>query len=86
MSMAENYLMLGADGAVVMADLGPMLARHRAGIVKARADAVGRLADALACESLDIMEVCEAPGLPVAMVDSATYAALVLRLAELSGE
>jgi len=84
--MADDYLMLGADGKVRAVDLSPMLRRHRAAVVKARADAVGQLADALACESLDIMDACEAAGLPEPMVDSATYAALVLRLAELSGD
>ncbi len=51
-----------------------------------RAAAVGQLVDALACESLDVITVCEASGLPESGVDAATYLALVLRQAELSAE
>src|SRR5258708_24705579 len=48
-----------------------------------RADAVGQLVDALAVESLDIVATCDASGLPESGVDSATYIALCLRMAEL---
>lgn len=51
-----------------------------------RAAAVGALVDALAVESLDIVQSCDASGLPPAEVDSATYLALVLRQAEMSAE
>ena len=57
----------------------------RSAAVDVRADAVGALVDALACESLDIVATCDASGLPESGVDAATYVALTLRLAELGG-
>jgi hypothetical protein len=51
--------------------------------VSAAADRVGALVDALAVESLDIEASCDASGLDESGVDSATYLALCLRMAEL---
>ena len=51
----------------------------------ARAAAVGRVVEALAVESLDIGDVLDASGLGEDDIDAATYLALSLKLAELSG-
>jgi hypothetical protein len=53
--------------------------------VKARAGAVGRLVDALAVESLDVMDLCDASGLDEPGVDAATYLALTLAQVEQRG-
>jgi len=54
----DTYLML-VDGKVVPVDLGPMLRRHRAEVVRLRADAIGEVADLVACEAFDLGDVCE---------------------------
>ena len=78
----DTYLML-VDGVVQEVDLGPVMRRHRAAVVKARAAAMSEVVELLGVESLDIKEVCDASGLPEPGVDAATYVALVLRLAEM---
>jgi hypothetical protein len=57
--MDDTYLML-VDSKVVPVDLGPVLRRHRAAHVKARADAIGEVADLAASEAFDLDEVCAA--------------------------
>jgi hypothetical protein len=54
------HMMLGPDGKVVEVDLEPMLRRHRVACVKARADAIGEVADLAASEAFDLDEVCAA--------------------------
>lgn len=56
-AMADMHLML-VDGKVVQVDMGPMLARHRARVIDARADAVGEVADLAANPVFDLDEVC----------------------------
>lgn len=82
--MDDTYLML-VDGKVTAVDFGPVLRRHRAAHAEARAAAVGQLADALAVESLDVMELCDTSGLPESGVDAATYVALTLAQIEQDG-
>jgi hypothetical protein len=53
----DTYLML-VDGKVQPVDLGPMLRRHRAEIVRHRADAVDEVADLAACPGFDLDDVC----------------------------
>jgi hypothetical protein len=54
------HMMLGLDGKVVEVDMEPMLRRHRVAHVKARADAIGEVADLAASEAFDLDEVCAA--------------------------
>ena len=58
--MADMHMMLGPDGKVVAVDLEPMLRRHRAAAVKARADAIGEVADLAASPAFDLDAVCAA--------------------------
>jgi hypothetical protein len=53
----DTYLML-VDGKVQLVDLGPMMRRHRAVHVKARADAIGEVADLAVSPAFDLDEVC----------------------------
>lgn len=55
--MADMHLML-VDGKVVQVDMGPVLARHRAEVIRHRADAVGEVADLAADPAFDLDEVC----------------------------
>ncbi len=55
----DTYLML-VDGKVVPVDLGPMMRRHRAEIVRHRADALCEVADLAASPAFDLDEVNEA--------------------------
>jgi hypothetical protein len=69
----DTYLML-VDGEVQAVDLGPMLRRHRAEIVRHRAGLVDQAADLLMNESFDISEsydAAEAAGMPAGMINSA---------------
>jgi hypothetical protein len=54
----DTYLMLGEDDRVTAVDLGPMMRRHRAAHIKARADAIGEVADLAASQAFDLDEVC----------------------------
>jgi len=53
----DTYLMLGEDGRVAAVDLGPMMRRRRAEIVKLRADAVTEVADLAADPAFSLDEV-----------------------------
>lgn len=79
--MDDTYLML-VDGQVVPVDLGPMLRRHRAVHIKARAGAIDEAAGLLMDEAFDpesTWDACEASGMPAGAIDSAGNVALVLR-------
>ena len=52
----DTYLML-VDGKVVPVELGPMMRRHRAAHVKARADAVAEVAGLAHSRAFDLDEV-----------------------------
>jgi hypothetical protein len=84
MASDDTYMMM-VDGKVQAVDLAPMLRRHRAAIVQARAAAMSEVVEALAVESIDIADLLDASGLPEPERDAACYLALSLRLAELSG-
>ena len=80
--MDDTYLMLGSDGQVTAVDLEPMLRRHRAAHIKARADAIDQAAGLLMNEAFDLeatWDACEASGMPDAAIDSAGNVALALR-------
>jgi hypothetical protein len=84
-TMDDTYLMLDGDGQVVPVDLGPMLRRHRAAHIKARADAIDQAADLLMDEAFDLAQTwdaCEASGMPPGAIDSAGNVALALRRIE----
>jgi len=53
----DMHLMLDADGKVVHVDMGPVLRRHRAEVVRLRAAAVAEVADLAASEAFDLDEV-----------------------------
>jgi hypothetical protein len=85
--MDDTYLML-VDGQVVPVDLGPMLRRHRAAHIKARADAIDQAADCLMTDSIDVdgtWDAAEASGMPAGLIDAAGNVALVLREIEETG-
>jgi hypothetical protein len=80
----DTYLML-VDGKVQAVDLGPMMRRHRAEHVKARADAIDPAADLLMNESFDVEETwvaAAAAGMLPGAIDSAGNVALMLRWIE----
>jgi hypothetical protein len=77
----DTYLMLGDDGQVRPVDLGPMMRRHRARHVKARADAIDQAADLLMDQAFDpgeTWDAAEAQGMPAGAIDSAGNVALLL--------
>jgi hypothetical protein len=79
--MADMHMML-VDGKVVAVDMEPMLRRHRAAHIKARADAIDQAADLLMNEAFGVNETwdaAEASGMPAGAIDSAGNVALVLR-------
>jgi hypothetical protein len=80
--VSDMHMMLGPDGKVVAVDLEPMLRRHRAAHIKARADAIDQAADLLMDQAFDVeatWDACEASGMPPGAIDSAGNVALVLR-------
>jgi hypothetical protein len=80
----DTYLML-VDGQVQAVDLGPMMRRHRAAHVKARADAIDQAADLLMDQAFDpgeTWDAAEASGMPAGAIDSAGNVALVLSAIE----
>jgi hypothetical protein len=85
----DEYLMMGSDGEVQAVDLGPMLRRHRARAVEARAGLVDQAADLLMCEAFDARATCdaaEAAGMTEPMMDAAgNVARELLRVEELRG-
>jgi hypothetical protein len=83
--MDDTYLMLDSVGRVVPVDLGPMLRRHRAAHIRARADAIDQAVDLLMDEAFDLAQTwdaCEASGMGSGAIDSAGNVALVLRRIE----
>ena len=85
--MDDTYLML-VDGQVVPVDLGPMLRRHRAAHIKARADAIDQAADLLMDEAFDVnatWDAAAAAGMPEGLIDSAGNVAVVLARIEHDG-
>jgi hypothetical protein len=68
----DIYLML-VDGKVQAVDLGPMMRRHRAEVVRLRAAAIGEVADLAHSPAFDLDEVCSAGAarIGVAGVDAA---------------
>lgn len=83
----DTYLMLGDDGAVTVADLSPMLRRHRGVVVAARAAVIEPAAALFADPAFDLAETYEAAeaALTAGEVNAASYIGLVIREAELSG-
>jgi hypothetical protein len=78
--VSDMHLML-VDGKVVHVDMGPMLRRHRAEIVRLRADAIGPAADLTADEAFsteEVKEMWQRSGLSHDDLDAAANAALVL--------
>lgn len=73
----DVYLML-VDGKVVPVDLGPMLRRHRAAHVKARADAITELSAALAEECFDPETVWDTSTLPDGLKNAAADVTVAL--------
>jgi hypothetical protein len=76
----DVYLML-VDGKVQAVDLAPMMRRHRARAVKARADAIDQAADLLMDEAFDpgeTWDAAEAQGMPAGAIDAAGNVALAL--------
>lgn len=82
----DTYLQL-VDGEVRAVDLSEMMRRHRAAVVKARADAVDQAADLFCDPAFDIAETYSAADavMPAAMTDAAANVALALREVELGG-
>jgi hypothetical protein len=78
--MADMHMMLGADGKLTEVDMGPVLRRHRAGVIRHRADAIDQAADLLMDEAFTLDESYEAAeaAMPGPMVNAASYVALVL--------
>jgi hypothetical protein len=86
-AVSDVYLMLYSAGEVQAVDLGPMMRRHRAAYVEARADVIDPAAALFADPAFDLEEtydVAEA-ALPGADVNAASYIGLVLREVELNG-
>jgi hypothetical protein len=81
----DTYMML-VDGEVREVDLGPMMRRHRAAHVEARADVIDPAA-LFADPAFDLEETYDAAeaALPGADVNAASYIGLVLREVELNG-
>jgi hypothetical protein len=72
-TVEETYLML-VDGQVVSVDVGPMLRRHRAAHIEARAGAIDQAADLLMDQALDVAETwdaAEAQDMSADAIDSA---------------
>jgi hypothetical protein len=83
----DTYLMLQPDGKVEAVDLGPMMRRHRAEVIGARADRIDPAAALFADPAFDLektYDVAEA-AMPGADVNAASYIGLVLREVELGG-
>jgi hypothetical protein len=81
----DTYLMLGSDGVVRPVDLAPMMRRHRAAHIKARADAIDQAADLLMDQAFDpgeTWDAAEAQGMPAGAIDSAGNVALLLSAIE----
>ena len=79
--MADMHMMLGPDGKVVAVDMEPMLRRHRAAHIEARAGAIDQAADLLMDQAFDVAETwdaAEAQGMPAGAIDSAGNVALLL--------
>jgi hypothetical protein len=83
----DTYLML-VDGKVVPVDLAPVMRRHRAAHVKARADLIAQAASMLGDEAFTLEESYEAAeaAMPPGMVNAAGHIAVTLREVELGGE
>jgi len=74
------HLML-VDGKVVHVDMGPVLRRHRAEIVRLRADAIGPAADLTADEAFsteEVKEMWQRSGLSDDDLDAAANAAMAV--------
>ena len=81
----DTYLMLNSDGKVVPVDLGPMMRRHRAAHIEARAAAITPAADVAGNEAFtadEVRDMWQASGLSGDDLDAAANAALVLREVE----
>jgi hypothetical protein len=82
-TVADMHMML-VDGKVVQVDLGPMMRRHRAAVVEARAGLIGQAADVAAggfdetFSADEVSDMWRASGLSGDDLDSAANAALVL--------
>lgn len=77
----DVYLMLGDDGVVRPVDLAPMMRRHRAQWVEARAGLIDQAADLLMDQAFDPAETwdaAEAQGMPAGAIESAGNVALLL--------
>jgi hypothetical protein len=85
--MADMHLYLGPDGKVTEADMGPMLRRRRAEVIRHRADAIDQAASMFGDEAFDIEETYQAAeaAMPDGMVNSAAHVALALAEVERHG-
>lgn len=82
----DTYLMM-VDGEVRPVDLGPMLRRHRAGVVGARAGRIDPAAALFADPAFDLEATYDAAeaAMPGADVNAASYIGLIIREVELNG-
>jgi hypothetical protein len=81
----DTYLMLGDDGTVRPADLGPMMRRHRASVVDARAARIAEMTELLGCEAFDVegtFDTARDAGLAAGEMDAAGNVALALAQVE----
>jgi hypothetical protein len=85
--MADDTHLMLVDGKVTAVDLGPMLRRHRAQIIDARAAAIDQAASMFADEAFGVEETYAAAeaSMPDGMVNSAAHIALTLAEAERYG-
>src|SRR5258708_37052786 len=60
LTMADDTYLMLVDGEVRAVDLGPMMRRHRAEIVRHRAGASGEVADLAASPAFGLDQVCDA--------------------------
>jgi hypothetical protein len=77
----DVYLMMGSDGEVQAVDLGPMMRRHRAAHVEARAGRLDQATDVLANGAFtadEVSEMWQASGLSGDDLDAAANVAMVL--------
>jgi hypothetical protein len=83
----DTYLVLGPDGKVVPADLGPMMRRHRAEVIRYRADSVDQAASMFGDDAFGVEETYQAAeaAMPDGMVNAAAHIALTLAEVERYG-
>jgi hypothetical protein len=80
-TVADDVYLQLVDGVVQAVDMGPMMRRNRAAIVKARAAGLYEAAEMFGTHSLDpsgVYDSCEAAAMSSARVNSAAHVAVTL--------